>query len=557
VPLLAAVALVATAGAQTANDSGIHGRVFTHEDQPVRSGAIVLHTAQPASTINTTIDDGGHFHAVTTASGLHQLSIAVPGFATHRIDVLVPRSQSVNLPPIRLAIPTYFHARFVNAEGDTIVSPQLRIRAVDDNSFGIGRMIDALALSVIESDGSITVGPLPRGVLALAIDTPDLAQTRLPDITVTGEESLIERGTIVVQAGSVLHVDVVDLFGTPIPDHIVTIDDGRSSSPLTFPLARTDRQGRAAFDRLAAGDYRVATSMTTRCNNSQPVSVVRTVRVGGIGVSRARLVLGGHAVVRVLSPFGPVGGVSVAVTPGRGEHLDARMRFMAGVRMMSSSSCGGSTDVDGLVTFNNIPSGPFTVEVRRSNSTYVSHVEFRGDGRETPIAIPDGLLSLRVVNAVDGRPIANARVTWSGAGYRVMATATGNGEVLLEGVGEGAGSVSVYAPGFVEAAANVAPASAPIEMAMAPLPRSVRQVRVVTKSGGPIEHAIVELLPATVLDIGVIGVTDAKGVIVFTNVPPRETRVRASAEGFLPTAITLPADSDAFISVTLAAAPRP
>jgi hypothetical protein len=258
----------------------------------------------------------------------------------------------------------------------------------------------------------------------------------------------------------------------------------------------------------------------------------------------------------VLSPFGPVGGVLVAVTPGRGEHIDARVRFLPGVRMMLSSSCGGSTNADGLATFNHIPGGPSTVEVRRSNSTYVSHVEFRGDGRETRIAIPDGLLSLRVTNAVDGRPIANARVTWSGAGYRVMATATGNGEVLLEGVGEGAGSVSVYAPGFVEATANVAPASAPIEMAVTPLPRSVRQVRVVTKGGEPIEHAIVELLPPTVLDIGSIGVTDAKGVIVFTNVPPRETSVRASAEGYLPAVITLPADSDKSVGVALVAAPR-
>jgi hypothetical protein len=556
VPLLAAVALFAAAGAQTANDAGIRGYVFTHQDQPVRSGGIVVQTAQPASTINATIDESGYFRVITSAAGLHQLSIAVPGFATHRVDVIVPRSRSVNLPPIRLAMPTYFHARFVNGDGDTIVSPRLRIRAADDNSFGFGRMIDALALSSIESDGSITVGPLPRGVLALAVDTPGLAQTRLPDITVTGEESLIERGTIAIQPGSLLEVDVVDLVGTPIANHLVTIDDVRPSSPLSFLPARTDRQGRATFDRLAAGDYRVGTAMINHCNNSQPLSVVRTVRLSGSGVSRARLVLGGQAAVRVLTSFGPVGGAPVAVTPGRGEHIDARTRFMPGTRMMLSASCGGSTNADGLVTFTNIPSGPFTVEVRRVNSTFVSHVEFRGDGRETSILIPDGLLSLRVVSAVDGRPIGSARVTWSGAGYRVMATATGNGEVLLEGVGEGAGSVNVYAPGFVDATAQVAPASAPIEIAVAPLPRSLRQVRVVAKSGEPIEHAIVELFPPTVLDIGVIGVTDANGTIVFTSVPARDTRARVSAEGYLPAAITLRADSDASLVVALAAAPR-
>ena len=555
VPLLAAVALAATAGAQTANDARIRGYVFTHEDQPVRSGAIVLQASHPASTINATIDGSGSFQVVTTTSGLHHLSIDVPAFATHRVDVIVPRSRPVNLPPIRLARPTYYHARFVNADGDTIVSPRLRLRVVDDNRTGFGRTIDALALSEIESDGSVTLGPLPRGVLSLALDMPDLAQTRLPDITVTGEESLLERGTIVIQPGSVLQVEVVDLNGAPIPNHPVTIEDLRPSSPLSFPVARTTQQGRATFDRLAAGDYRVSAQMTRRCNTSQPMSVVRTVRVAGNGTARARLVLGGDAAVRVVSSFGPVGGVAVSVTPGRGEHLEqARMGFVPGARF--SSSCHGSTNADGLVTFDNVSTGPFSVEVRGRTSTYVRYVDIRGDGRDTPIAIPDGLLSLRVTNAVDGRPVANARVTWSGDGYRVMATATGSGDVLLEGVGEGGGAVSVSAPGFVEATATIAPDSAPIEITVQPLPRGLRQVRVITKNGAPIEHAIVELLPPTVLDIGVIGVTDAKGVVVFTNLPPRDTRVRASAEGYLPSAISLAVDNDAPLDVVLVPAPR-
>jgi hypothetical protein len=555
VPLLAAVALVTATGAQTANESGLRGYVFTHEDQPVSSGAIVLEATAPASTINATIDGSGYFRAVTTTSGLHHLSIAVPGFATHRVDVIVPRSRSVSLPPIRLPIPTYYHARFVNADGDTIVSPRLRLRAVDDTRFGFGRMIDALALSEIESDGSLTVGPLPRGVLALAIDMPGLAQTRLPDITVTGEEPVLERGTIVIQPGSVLQVEVVDFNGATIPNHPVTIEDLRPSSPLSFPPARTTEQGRATFDRLAAGDYRVSATMARRCNTSQPMSVVRTVRVAGHGAARARLVLGGDAAVRVLSSFGPVGGVAVSVTPGRGEHLElARMRFVPGARF--SSSCHGSTNADGLVTFDNVSTGPFSVEVRGRNSTYVRNVDFRGDGREAPLTIPDGLLSLRVTNAADGRPVANARVAWSGGGYRVMATATGSGDVLLEGVGERGGPVSVFAPGFVEAAATVAPDSGPIEIAMQPLPRALRQVRVITRNGEPIAHAIVELLPPTLLDIGVIGVTDANGVVVFTNVPSRDTHVRVSAEGYVPSAIRLSVNSDAPMEVALVAAPR-
>ena len=58
------------------------------------------------------------------------------------------------------------------------------------------------------------------------------------------------------------------------------------------------------------------------------------------------------------------------------------------------------------------------------------------------------------------------------------------------------------------------------------------------------------------ITFGVIGVTDANGTIVFNSVPPRDTRLRVSAEGYLPAAIALPADSDAPLVVALAAAPR-
>jgi hypothetical protein len=551
-PLLTAVTVVA----QTPGEPGIRGAVFTHENQPVPSGTVVLETRQPASIINVTIDHSGYFRAVTTRSGLYHLSIAVPGFATHRIDVIVPRSGSIELPPIRLATPTYYHARFVNTDGDTIVSPRLRMRVVDDNAFGIARMIDA-GLSRTESDGSTSAGPLPRGVIAMVFDTPGFAQTRLPDMTVTGEESVLDGGTIAIQPGSLLQVEVIDANGAPIANHPVSIEDVRSPSPLALPPARTDPLGRVTFDRLAEGAYRVGSVMTRQCNTSPPLSVVEPVRVSGNGAARARLVLGGTAAVRVRSPLGPLGGVSVSVTPGAGEQLEtAVMRPINGPRPVSSSSCAGSTNADGVVSFDNVPAGPFSVGVRLPNSTYLRNVEFRGAGRPTPITIPDGLLSLRVTNAANGRPIANARLIWSGGGYRVMATTTGNGDVLLEGVGEGPGVINAFARGFIDAAAKIAPASGPIEMGMQPLPGPRRQVRVVTKTGEPIEDAIVELLPSTVHDVGVIGVTDAKGVIQFPDVPPREVRAQVRAGNHLPSAITLPADSDAPITVTLAPAPR-
>ena len=554
--MLTTVALAAGMAAQPQSETSVRGFVLTHEGLPVTSGTVVVETRQPASVINVNIDADGSFRVITTRSGLHHVAITAPGFATHRVDVILPRSAQITLPAIRLATPTSYHARFVNADGETIASPRLRMRAIDDTAFGGGRPVDVQALSKTESDGSVTVGPLPRGVIAIVADAPDLAPARLANIVVAGEESVLEGGTIVLRAGSSLRIDVVDLNGAPIPNQVVTIDDVRLPSFGSSAPARTDQGGRVTFDRLAEGTYQVATAMTARCNTSPPMSAVQRVQIGGNGSARARLIVGGNAAVRVRSPQGPMGGVLVTATSGTGEHVElAAMRMQAGSRPLSSSFCSGVTNSEGIATFNNLPAGPYSLAVRLPNSSYLRNVEFRGDGRETPITIPDGLLSVRVTTA-GGRPVANARVIWSGDGYRVTATATANGDVLLEGVGEGRGSVGVFAPGYIETYAKVAAGAGALEITMPPLPARQRQLRLVSKTGEPVALAIVELLPATAFDIGVIGVTDVNGIVRFPDVPPRELLVHILAAHYVPAQIKLPANTDALLTVTLVPDPQ-
>ena len=67
-----------------------------------------------------------------------------------------------------------------------------------------------------DSDGAVTIGPLPRGIaMTVAVDMPLFAQTRLPDVNF-GDAAKMDAGTIAVQQpGAVLHVDLLDGSGGP------------------------------------------------------------------------------------------------------------------------------------------------------------------------------------------------------------------------------------------------------------------------------------------------------------------------------------------------------
>jgi hypothetical protein len=198
----------------------------------------------------------------------------------------------------------------------------------------------------------------------------------------------------------------------------------------------------------------------------------------------------------------------------------------------------------------NVPRGAARVGVRLHNSTFERLVDLRGDRRETTIAVPDGTIQLRVIDAA-GRGVPRASVTWNGSGYRVLAVSTGNGDVLLEGVGESAALLAVSAPGFLESKLEVPALPAAFEVALTPEPSPIRRVRVVADTGEPIAEAIVLLAPATIFDVGVYAATDRNGVVTFMNVPPRVARVVAQADGFVGAAVNLREDSDAPTTLTL------
>jgi len=532
---------------------GIRGSTANHEGTPLPAGTVTLRSPDHRSVVTASLDPSGRFQIVPTAAGRQRLTIVVPGYAPRLADVIVPASRTIALPALLLEAPAYFRARFVNSDGEVIVSPVIRRRSIGVDGVALAGP-DADGFPRVDTDGGITIGPVPAGVTAMALDMPGLAQTRLPDVTVRGEDGVIDGGTIVIQPGTVLRVAIVDGDGAPVANYPVAVEDMLPNSPLAARTARTDQEGRAMFERLGAGRYRVSASMLDRCNGRLALSTGQQLRVNGTGQAAARITVGGRAALRVTSPQGPLAGRTVSLTPEPGEHaVITRTIAMPGRPpiILAPPGCSGSTDGDGRATFTHVPRGAALVAVRLHNSTFEHRVSLPGDGSDVTIEVPDGFIQLRVIDASTGRPVPRAAVAWSGGGSRVSATATGSGDALLEGVGESPGSIAVTAPGFGDAEVKVPALAPPIEVALTPAPSSDRRVRVVSDTGEPIAQAILLLAPATAFDVGVYAASDENGVVGFTNVPRGVARVVAEAEGFVGAALNLRANSDAPATLTL------
>jgi carboxypeptidase family protein len=527
--LVAVSPVPATTGEQAAMEEPVvSGYVLAPDGTPVSGGTVFAQSG--FVPVTASIDSAGRFRLVPMRSGSHQFLVSVPGLAPHRFTVTVPDSRSLRLPVIRLARGAYFRVRLVSPAGEPIIAPQLRRRLFDASSKPI---VDGLSDRIPEpadNDGAMTIGPLPRGLMSVAVDMPLFAQTRLPDVNVGDATNSVDGGTIAIpQPGAVLHVDVLDGTGAPVPDHEVVIDDARPRSPLRFPPVRTNQQGRATFDRLATGRYRVwTTTAPKRCANVV-LATSRVVAVSDSGTVETPLVVGGRATFRITSPLGPAMGILISASPNV-PPLPLPFAYRA-----SSFGCRGATDADGRVTLMNFPPGPAHVDVRMANSTYVRQIAVPSDGREVAVAIPEGLLSVHVVDALKNQPVAGATITWTGSGARVEATATASGDALLEGVGTAGGTLAVSAQGYqpVEEPLTEPPAL-PHIIALRPLPPAPNlRSRVITTSGEPLRNAVVELISANPAAVPRVAMTDAKGVVTFSDVPSGSLQLIAHGEGFV------------------------
>src|SRR5438093_79077 len=289
--LVNAVAPVSVAiGAQpppVVEEPGVSGYVLAPDGTPVSGGTVVAQSGIVST--RASIDSTGRFRLVPMRSGSHQFLVSVPGLAPYRVIVTVPDSRSLRLPVIRLALGAYFRVRLVSPAGEPIIAPQLRRRLFDVSGKPIFDGLSDRISDPADNDGAITIGPLPRGIMTVAVDMPLFAQTRLPDLSFSDATKTVDGGTIAIQQpGAVLHIDVLDGTGAPVPNHEVHIDDPRPRSPLVFRPVRTNQQGRATFDRLAAGQYRVSTTAADPGRVRRPGSGRRHPRRIPAGARRQR-----------------------------------------------------------------------------------------------------------------------------------------------------------------------------------------------------------------------------------------------------------------------------
>jgi hypothetical protein len=355
----------------------------------------------------------------------------------------------------------------------------------------------------------------------------------------------VDGGTIVLQQpGGVLNVDLVDGDGAAVPDHDVYLEDVLPRSPLVFRPERTNRQGRASFRRLAAGQYRVSTAAIGRCANVT-LTTSRAVNMSGSGAVETRLIAGGHATFRISTPLGPAKGLRISASPSAAPLPIPPYRS-------TPFGCRGTTGSDGRVALTNFPPGPAHVDVPMTNSTYVRQIAVPPDGREIVIDIPEGLLQVHVVNAVNNQPVAGATVTWTGSGARVEAMATATGDALLEGVGSTGGTLAASAPGYQVAEKPLTESTGALnDIALIPLPRATARVRVITASGEPLPDAVVAFIPANPAAAPRVEVTDAMGIVTFSDVPSGALQLFASADGFVMSTMRVERDDGAEVVLKL------
>ena len=542
--------------AQPADTPAVSGEVLTPEGSPVTEGTVGVMTSE-VNLVKGTIDRTGHFRLALDVPGRHRLFISVPGYAPHRVTVTVPQSRRMALPPITLIEATYFRARFVTTDGEPLAAGGLRRQSIDGDGFPIADPLGHVR-ERIDEDGWVRIGPLPLGRTLLAFDRTPLAPTRLREIDVNGTRRLIEGGTIVIAPPSRLDVQVIDASGQPVPRREVWIEDAIQPSPLSISPVRTDDSGVAVFERLGAGRYRVWTRTAQRCNGGGELSITRLISLGAGGRARTRLQIDGRAMIRITAAFGPLIGKPVAASPDAPGQVPWQPRFVSfGMRRAlldrPPPSCTGATDGDGRVTFAPFPPGPAQVRVQLFNSTYIARVTVPGDGREVAVAIPDGLIPVRVTDRLSNRPLAAAQVTWVGGGSRVQATATANGDVLLEAAGSTGGTLTVSAQGYqtLEGAFEETPETLQ-EVSLVRLPSPVIQVRVVTNEGEAIAGAVVELVARRPADAADFVATDAKGIATFFDVAPGTLQLNAYAEGFTSASVRVADEARTAVTIALA-----
>ena len=233
----------------------------------------------------------------------------------------------------------------------------------------------------------------------LGLDSPPLALTRLQDLYVSDSGELLDVGTVMVDLGRILHVDVVDATGAPIPGHNVLIEDARPFGPFLFPASRTTPQGRATFQRLAAGTiprphldgwplWRAATDLWPSRVCAGPRNLQHPDRCRGHGEPSPQ-----HTVRRITRRFCDTdAGFGDATTSAlASDDADNPMSPRPSLdRSHQKRRASGPRTQTGCVALSDFPPGPARIDLRFPNSRYTQRVTVKTPDARFLCDIPTG-----------------------------------------------------------------------------------------------------------------------------------------------------------------------
>jgi hypothetical protein len=538
---------------------GVHGYVLTADGLPVASGAV--HFERPGTTVEAAIGPNGRFQISPPVAGSYDVRVSAPDHMSRRLTVTVPRSGGLLLPPIRLTPASYVRLRVVGPRGEPLATPRIIRESYTITGNPMAGEPGDRGSDRVDEDGTVTIGPLPRGVTVLTLDSAPYARTRLPDVRVTGDHALIDAGTVRVDRGTTLEVLVVDEADTPVPYHDVILDSGAARSPTRLTLERTDSRGIVTFDRLTAGQYDLHARGVHRCQGWWQ-SVKAGIDVPAANRIRRRFQIGGVVfTVRATTGGAPLSATRLAIAQ------DAIMPAMAAwlrtpigsptlrqrlLQRAMGSECAGATGSDGRVSLTRAPQGVSRVSVLLANSSWSREISVPGRPAEVAVEIPTVILPVHVLSGA--APVGGATVTWTAAGGYVTATTTPTGDALLEGVDEGGGVLSVRAPGFLPYERRLpAPPGVHHQVSLVREPDTALRVQTLTEQGVPLSDAVIELLPRDPMEDPQVMTTDREGIGLFTVVAAGDFRIEARADGYARAAasVHVPKDDGKPLALTL------
>ena len=503
----------------------------------------------------------GAFELRDLVPGVYAVTFRAPGYTATRLRVEVPRSFIITLPPIQLSAECFARARFVSVAGSPVRVNRVVGQSLDVDGVPLADAGDEWTPTAAGTDGTVLIGPLPRGITMLGIDVPEAARTRLPDVRVSGADPIIDVGTIVLRGGAALQIRVVDASGTAQAGVRVSIAETAVFTPFRFLPAYSDAAGTVRFDRLGPGTYRLTADGDYPCGTSTPAAE-RVVSLPADGSREETLVVGGARVtVQATRQGAPLTGLLVVLEPNPATlrwppwwPASSLARDTPPELDFSSSLCKGSTDGEGRLRLSNVPFGPTRLTIQLGTATWSNVFSIPIAGRSLQVDIPSQAMSVRVGRGDTDAPVAVAAVGWQSAQGTVRARATEAGDVLLDGVPPGAGTLSVSAEGFltIDRQFGALP-DVTQEVRLTPLASPIVVVRVSDARGAPIGDAVVYLDLTDGAADDEVASTGPDGVARFYARAPDAVRVLAWADGYAQVATsTAPRrDADGVIAITL------